>query len=564
MDKWLADYCCSQDGVFIIPIESLSPKGIAPAHATELGKRTGVEPDWFTRFNRAYSVYWERAGRLHSLAPPYWFPPRRQHVAIVTQADKVRPYFQPFHQNSWLLYEHDFDSGFSTMELSVFQFFQAERMGLLSAIVPALHANLPYFLTLSSAERRDFCRGCKLTDRPDAEGYQALGEAQSWLRSLYHEILRPPRAAIPGMRIQRENGLLVPPARDSELAALQETWGRSAKKVFTRYRAGFENSSAQAFDGLGEWLSAGRPAALITGKDGDILWDPDDAARLERLRPALTRLTPLGARRIRLDLEVVSRHSSRFLSTLINPEGLAKPAPYMTEGGLSYIHPTRRLIAYDIGPGRNENRLWEPSPPFERLMLGARTVHEWGHLAAESGWVVIPGDRVSRRETLTQRLAELFDIIPASASPSVRRLVASEEQRLTRSHGSFGKGLLAAMLRRIEDFMANLVARQFLSADEMDTYVRNNVASRITEYAPAKIYLHLTRLVYEYQYLSLSRIENPDQWFFDSAWVGPAFIDRGAITRARLEDVLETVAGICDCYEVDASRFEISATGDET
>ena len=203
-----------------------------------------------------------------------------------------------------------------------------------------------------------------------------------------------------------------------------------------------------------------------------------------------------------------------------------------------------------------KNRLWEPSPPFERLMLGARTIHEWGHLAAESGWVMIPEERAEERKALTGKLADLFNQVPQSASPAIQRLVNPEAQRLTQKHGSFGQGLLAAMLRRIEDYMANLVARQFLSADEMDTYVRNNVASRVTEYAPEKIYLQLIRLVYEYQYLSLSRIQSPLKWFCDSTWVDPLFVARGAITRQQFDEILETVSGICDCYQVDDSQFD--------
>jgi len=561
LSKWLIDYCCSQDGLFVIPIEALSSSGITSGFGEQLREQSGVSSNWISQFNRAYSIYWNRARALHARAPGYWFPPRPQHIAIITRPAKIRPYFQPFHQNSWLLYQHDFDSDYATPEFSVFQFFQAERMGLMAAIVPAMHANLPYFLTLSGSERKGFTRGCKLTDRPDAAAYRELGAAQSWLKLLFHEDLKPPRVAIPGMRIHRENGLIVPPEQGMKLAALQDAWGAVAQDVFSGYRAGHENDSSHASGGLSDWLSQQRPQALITGAEGQILWDPDDPDHHETLEPALAALTETGDHRIRQDLLVVDGHSRRFLSSLRNPEALVRPAPYMTEGGLSYIHPERRLMAYDIGPGRNENRLWEPSPPFERWMLGARTIHEWGHLAAESGWVKIPDDRLQQRQAMTEQLAGLFDEIPASASPRIRKRVAKEEQRLADKHGSFGKGLLAAMLRRIEDYMANLVAQRYLSSDEMDTYVRNNVASRVTEYTPAKVYLQLIRLVYEYQYLSLSRIESPLKWLYKSTWVGPMFVERGVITRQQFEKIVETVSGICDCYEVDQSRFAWLETG---
>ena len=42
------------------------------------------------------------------------------------------------------------------------------------------------------------------------------------------------------------------------------------------------------------------------------------------------------------------------------------------------------------------------------------------------------------------------------------------------------------LLRRIDDYMANFLARHYLTRDEMDTYVRNNVGSRLLDYAPER------------------------------------------------------------------------------
>jgi len=559
MNSWLIDYCCSQEGLFVIPIEALSPAGIESEFSLSLADKTDIDAQWLARFNRAFSVYCKRAKILSARDPGRWLPPRLQHIAIVTRPERIRPYFQPFHQNSWLLYLHDFDPDFSTLEFSVFQFFQAERMGLMGAIVPAMHANLPYFLTLSGNERKDFRRGCEITDRPDAGAWRALGKAQSWLKSLFHEKFRRPNAVAPGTRIQRGNGLIVPPAERDKIAALQEAWGASAQKVFSAYQMRSGSASRYSADGLMEWLSQNRPRALITGKNGTVLWDPESPDEKDELKARLATLTESGHKRMQRDLEVIDHHSIRFLAALRKHEELASPAPYMSEGGLCYIHPTQRLIAYDIGPGRNENRLWEASPPYERLMLGARTVHEWGHLAAESGWVVVAADQASRREELVRQLATLFDEMLARSSPAVRKLTQGEARRLEKEHGSFGAGLLATMLKRIEDYMANLVARRFLSADEMDTYVRNNVASRMTEYAPDRVYLQLIRMVYEYQYLALSRIENQKKWFFESTWIRPIFIDRGILSRSGFEEIVGLVSEICNCYSLDESGFEFPA-----
>ncbi|MDX1554760.1 MAG: hypothetical protein R3212_01910, partial [Xanthomonadales bacterium] len=432
--SWLIDYCRSQDGLFVIPIDALSPAGIDGAFADAMVESGDVSPAWVARFDHAYRQYWERAQALHSKAPAYWFPPRLQHVCVITEADRIRPYHQPFHLSSWPLYRGDFEPETTSAELSVFLFLQAERMGLVGEIVPALHANLPYFLTLSGKQRRDFVQGCERTDRPDAGAYRELADALSWLKSLYHEPLRRPRIALPGMRIHRENGLIVPQSHADRLRALQEAWGDAAREVLAQHRARQASAPGDQIRQLGQWLLERQPQALVTGKNGEILWDPERAGEQDRLRQVLSAMTPAGSERIRQDLEVIDFHTRRFLESLTDPGALADPAPYLTEGGLSYINADRRLIAYDIGPGRNADRLWERSPPFERLMLGARTIHEWGHLAAESGWVLVPEERTGDRLALSEALADLFDQVLAEASPRIRELTRPEAERLGAKH----------------------------------------------------------------------------------------------------------------------------------
>ncbi len=554
-DDWLLTYCVSQPGLCLVPIEALSSRGVSPAFAQALEEASPLPRGWGERFNLAFVRYWKCAAALHAAAPQYWLPPRCQHVALVTDAYKARPFFQPFHRNSWLLYAGDFEAAQSTTEFSACLMLYAERLGLAGQIVPALHAMLPYFLTLDSTQRRAFKRGCERTKRPDADGWRALGTAQSWVRSLFHETIRKPRAPQPGMRIQRENGLIVPADLAQPLAELQQTWGECASEVLRNYRAGHGNRG-ESGAALGAWLAEHQPQALLTGEDGEILWQPDRPEDLDRLEPLAAQMTAEGVQSICKDLEVIDQHTRRFLGSLRKPDELARPAPHMTEGGLSYVHADRRLIAYNIGPGQNAYRLWEASPPYERLMLGARTVHEWGHLAAESGWVPIPPERVAQRQAAVDRLGRIFDTLAEQASPHLQQVTRPLREQLLDKHESVGQGLTQAMLRRIEDYMANLVARHFLSDEEMDTYVRNNVASRIGEYHPADIYMELIRLAYEYQYLALSRIANPRAWFFTSTWVSERFIERGVVSAAQLDEIIDTVAEICACYEVDPGAFD--------
>ena len=117
--------------------------------------------------------------------------------------------------------------------------------------------------------------------------------------------------------------------------------------------------------------------------------------------------------------------------------------------------------------------------------------------------------------------------------------------------------MLAGLLRRIDDYMANLLARHYLTADEMDTYVRNNVGSRLLDYAPEQALTHLLRVAYEFQYLSLSTIRDPERWFMDSTWFDSLFADPGVCSRARFLRLADRIAALCDTYSIDADRIKV-------
>lgn len=556
--SWLLEYCRSQIGMFLIPIDALSKNGMDAEFSADLTESGVASQAWVEWFDRAFSVYWERAESLHARAPSYWFPPRVQHICIVTKPDAVRPYFQPLFRSSWLLYSTDFEPEGSSPELSVFLLFQAERMSLVGEIVPALHDNLSYFSTLSADQRSDLEAGCKRTPRPDRKAYRYLGDALSWLGLLNHKQLNRPGFVHSEMFTLQQSGLIVQKSQVDRLRQLQEQWGSVVQEVFARHQKRFAGGRGSEAEKLGNWLQERHPRVLISGADGETLWDPDQPGDQDELIPALATLTSSGAERIRTDLELMDRRTRKFHASLTDPDALVDPAPFMNDGGLSYIHSVRKLIAYDIGPGPNENRLWEPSRPFERLMLGARTVHEWGHLAAESGWVLINDDQVTKREKLAARIVDLFDEVIEQASPRARGATRNEMERLSSRHGSVGRGLLNAMDKRVEDYMANLVARRLLSGDEMDTYVRNNVWSPVGCYLPKHSYMQILRDAYEFQYLGLSRITDPKRWFYSSTGFDVLFVKTGFITRVQFEAIADAVASMCSAYSIDESKFDFS------
>jgi len=555
----LFDYYFAHDGIFVIPIEYLSSVGLSRSFEDDVLERGIFNRESIELFNQAFNTYWKRALDLHQAAPRFWFPPRVQHVCIVTQPNCIRPYYLPFNKNSWTVYASDFNPAFSTLEFATYQLFHVERMALLQEIGPAsLAANLSYFLTLSHKQLRDVATGCRKTPRPDAKGFRALAEAMSWIPKLYHEQLKRPTMGLPRARVMRETGLILPGSLSNKLDRLLQSWLNCASDVIQQHRGTYTRRSTQETK-ISTWLAETQPPLLVTGTKGQILWDPDAPEETAELHASLAELTEPGEERILKDLDIVAFHSRRFLASLRSPQELADPAPDLAKEGLSYIHGERKLVAYNIGPGDFENRLWEPSPPYERLMLAARTIHEWTHLAAESGWVLIPPERESEWKALTEELAELFDEMYAVAPTAIRDQTARELTTSEGESGRLGQAVLKRMLHRSEDFMCNLLAKKFLSPDEMDTYVRNNVCSHWQDDATGGSYVQLGRQAYEFQYLRLSRIEDPMDWFLKSTWFTERFIQTGIISETLFERLMTKVAQICDGYQIDESKFDFGS-----
>lgn len=560
MNAELFQYCLSQPGVITIPIEALSDQGLNKQWQIELSHHPVFSQQAVELFSKAYALYWQRAKWLYKTAPQYWFPPRAQHICIVTDPDLIRPYFQPFNKNSWLLYSSDFNPETSNIEFAAYQFVHVERMWLLQQIDPVLYFNFSYFLNLNNDQVQGFTDGCQQTTRPDGDGFRTLARVMPDIRQLYHQSLKKPQTRLSNVRVMQDTGLIISAAIFPPLNQLQQTWSQTAQCTITRHQESHDVKARQAGNKLCQWLIDKQPHLLITGDiDGDpngVLWSPDSANKSDRLKAVITQASESAELCILEDLKTIDYHSQRFLNSLRQPEQLTDPPSYMTEGGLSYIHKDYKLVAYNLSQDKNQARLWQPTPPYERFMLAARTVHEWGHLAAESGWVVVPEEFQAKRQQLEQSLAALFDQIHSRTPIKIQTQIAPEVARLQAETGSLGQTLLKRMLVRIEDYMANLVAVRFLSPDEMDTYVRNNVHCHLQNYSSEGIYMQLIRLAYEFQYLSLSRIENPLEWFYSSTWFVEYFVDNGIISKALFEQLTGVVGEICDCYSVAESKFD--------
>jgi hypothetical protein len=184
-------------------------------------------------------------------------------------------------------------------------------------------------------------------------------------------------------------------------------------------------------------------------------------------------------------------------------------------------------------------RLQGPAMPYARAMLGARTIHEWCHLAVDAGWVscrLAPAELAER----TGALAELLDL---SIPPASR----GEDQG--------GRVLADILLARMPDFQANLLAQRFLNLAERETYVRHNIRTLRGAYPPVEHWRALLRYLFEYQYLRFSAVPDRRAYFLLSTGCAADFIATGVIDDARFDALVAAVGDICDAYAVDEANF---------
>jgi hypothetical protein len=550
----LADYYLGDPRVVLVPIEHLSPAGMSAAFAGAVAARRGWSAERIALFDSAFALYWTRSAAL-ARRTATWPAPRRRHVAVVADPRAVRPYVQLLNTSAWLLYEMDVDPAVSTPEFVAYLLALGDAMAASGEVTMAAVRAAAWWLERGDEECAAFAAAAARSRRPDAAALRAVAAATAWLRALAHETLRPPgrpggHRSIPG------TGLLVPPGLEERPPALVASWRTAATEALAAFRAAWRAPATGAVAALTAWLADEAPPLLVTGAGGRIVWDPEAPRRVDALADGLRDADRVAVETIAGDLDVVAGHTRAFLAALVDPAGLPAPPPTTMETGYSFLHPTRRLIAYNLHePGME--RLHGPSLPWARAMLGARTWHEWGHLADAAGWVP--------RTAAPERFAELraafaaeMEATIAAAPAAVRDAAAPDLAELARGT-SAGKALTRLLLTRMPDYRTNLVARRFMTEGERETYVRHNVRTLRPEYGPAERWRMLVRYLYEYQYLApalgLTAIEDPRAYFVHSTWFEHDFLASGVLDERRFDALAGHVARLCACYAVDETRF---------
>jgi hypothetical protein len=476
-------------------------------------------------------------------------------VAIVGEPLSVRPYVQLLNTGAWMLYDADFDPERSHPELAAYLLALGDRMALSGEVATAAIHAAAWWLERTDEECDAFARAAGSSSRPDAAGLRAVAASLPWLRRLRHETLKPLVIASPHRSIPA-TGLLVPPEVEAEPPALVARWKTVAEDTLARYRSACRSSGAAETRALCDWLTADAPPLLVTSAGGRIIWDPEVPSRLGGLRAELKAADGAALRRIAADLRLIARHTRTFLEAVVDANALPRPTTTTEQRGYTYLYGTRRLIAYNLRePGME--RLLGPPLPYEHAMVGARTAHEWAHLADAAGWVprMVTEERFAELEAT---LAAELDVAIGDAPDAIRTHTAADLRELSEAE-SPGRGLVRVLLTRMPDYRTNLVARRFMTQAERETYVRHNIRTLEPTYPRSHLWRMLIRYLYEYQYLgshlALTAIADSRGYFVDGTGFGREFLETRVLREEALDRLTAGIARICACYAVDEQRF---------
>lgn len=553
----LADFYFLDPRVVLVPIEHLTDGGMSGEFAELVAERAGWSRERIALFDAAWRLYWERGVEL-ARRTRTWPAPRRRHVAVVRQAEGVRPYVQLLNTSAWLVYEGDVDPEASHPELLAYVLALGDWMALGGEVATAPVRSAAWWLERSDEECEGFAAAATCSTRPDAAGLVAVADALPWLRRLHHAELRPMPAGSPTAQPVPGSGLLVPKALHDEPLRLVDAWTRVAGGVLARHRAHWRRSDPGLIANLCGWLAVDAPPLLVTAEGGRIVWDPEAPDRVGSVRSALKAADAAAVERVHRDLERIAEITRRFLAAVRDPAGLP-PAPSGLQTGYAYLHDARRLIAYNLHEPGIE-RLAGPALPYEAPMVAARAAHEWAHLADTAGWV----PRVATAEawaSLRAELAAMLDDALAHASAAVRARTAADLTALAEGR-PIGVALGRLLVSRMPDYRANLVARRLATDDEAETYVRHNVRGLGTEYPPERAWRLLLRYLFEYQYLlpalGMTRIADPRTFLAASTGIANEIFRAGVVDEERFDQLAAVVARLCGAHAIDPEKLRFA------
>lgn len=543
---------------FAIPAEALTERGL-DAHLAALlldeGRTTASQ---LQCLELGFQLYWQRCADLHARAPRSWFAARQTNLLIVDDAHRVIPYLEPFRGTSSMLYASDLDTH---PEYIAALLVHMERLSLLRLVPAAMAFNLSYWFDRDTASREAFALAAREARRPDAAAFVALAEAFSWIDELLHDPLHAPQqeATEPHFAIEGAD-LYVPRRLRAEFMGL----GQAAESAVRPVMAATQSASpvrdaakaSRALDDLCDWLLQARAHVIVRGPHGGTLWTPqhDDPVLVRRV---LAEADDESVASIHADLRIIDARSRQFLERLSDPEALPTSCAVLEAGDGTYVDAARRAVVHELKQPAFD-ACNTPAPPYHRLLLGARVMHEWGHIAHTAKILYLPQERrpeyAAARAELGERFRHVIDSVPAAFKDTV----AEEMQGIEPRPDEQAKALARKTLGRVGDYLANMLCARLIPGEEMQAYARTNVRHHLDEHLG--LVSELARYAYEIHYLGLAGM--PRSYFYATSRFPDHFIHTGIVREDDVEALFDAAGRVLACYAIDESRLVLPARPD--
>jgi hypothetical protein len=546
-------FCLADPRAFAVPAEALTERGLDERLAALLLKSGRATAKQLRCLEQGFQLYWQRCTDLFTRAPRSWFAARQTNLLVVGDAHRVIPYLEPFRGTSSMLYASDLDTH---PEYVAALLVHMERLSLLRLVPATMAFNLSYWFDRDAASREAFAQAARAAKRPDAAAFVALADAFSWIDDLLHDPLHAPEqeATEPYFAIEGAD-LYVPRRLRAEFMGLGQAAEAAVRQVMKAALSAAPvrdpARACRALDELCDWLQQARAHVIVRGPNGGTLWTPEDDDPI-RVRRVLTDADDEAVASIHADLRVIDERSRQFLGRLRDPEALPTSCPVLEAGDGTYVDAARRAVVHELKQPAFD-ACNTPAPPYHRLLLGARVMHEWGHVAHTAKILYLPEERRPEYTAARAELGERFRQVIESVPAALRDTIAGEMQDIEPRPGEQAKALARKTLGRVGDYLANMMCARLIPGEEMQAYARTNVRHHLDE--RLGLVSELARYAYEIHYLDLAGM--PRSYFYATSRFPGHFIHTGIAREDDIEALFDAAGRVLACYAIDESRLKL-------
>ena len=545
-------FTLAHPNIVVVPAETLDEHGLEPEFAKVLITDGRFSADQVDCLERGTALYWQRCRDLFARAPGSWFPPRQTNLLILSEQRGIFPYMEPFIGTSSLLYASDLNTH---PEYVAYMLVHVDRLALLKSVRAALVCNLSYWFDRDDASRSAFASAAAGATRPDARCFIALADAFNWIDQLFHIPLREPQQDItePYLEVVDRAELYAPKRLQPQVTALCERAEEAVNNAVQITAPATVPARSRTVDALCDWLQQTRAQVIVVAPDGTTVWS-QEMKDLRWIRRALVNATDTAVASLHEDLRTIDERSRQFLERVTDVDALPKSYAVLETGGGTYLDPARGVMVHKLKQ-KGFEYLTAPAPLYFRLFLGARVMHEWGHLAHAAKFLRVADEN---RPAYIEARAELGDrfVQTIAAMPESVRAKDAETASLSLSSIELPALLARKTLARVGDYLSNLMCSKLLPGEEMQTYVRTNVHPHSDE--KLGLVSELARYTYEVHYLALADL--PRSYFFNTSRFVDYFINSGIISEENTNALFDAAGRVLACYAIDETKLALPTT----